>query len=165
MAYNPTPPAFTSAALAALKTKILEVINDINAMNDLDIALTTAERQSGVTVGPKRKVFNDYYFGNIDNNAQFKPTMTTIPHADAVLHFGIGNSIIEIQGLVGTISEKLQDVQLNSEHFSFENASQGRKYANEAAEIGKPGADAWSGELNARFPDTTPGGGGEEGTT
>lgn len=160
MPYNPTPPNVTPAALAALKIKILDVLTDINTMNNLNIALTKPERQTGVTVGPRRKLFNDYYYENINNNAVFKPTMTTIPEADAFKHLGIHNGITELNGLLLTGIEKLQDVQLNSEHYSFEHASEGREVANKAVEIGKAGADSWADELNSRFPDTGPAGGG-----
>lgn len=150
--YNPNPPAIAQADIDAVDTKLDDLITAIVALNTTNVALTKKEREDGVTVGVRRKAFNDFYFANKDANPQFKPSQTLIPEADAVKHYFAHTRTGALRQKLQTAFEMLDDVELNGEHFSFNFASQALDAAAKAKKNGLPGADAWYDSLKALFP-------------
>jgi hypothetical protein len=158
MPFNPTAQPILQADIDAIKTAINGIITQINTANTTNVALTKDERSKGVTVGEKREPFNDYYYENKNDHPEFKPAanQTSITEAQADQHFFNHNGMGSVIDLLTSAIELAQDIQLNSEHFAYEYASDGRLVAKTAAEKGKPGADAWFDALDSRFPQRGP---------
>jgi hypothetical protein len=152
MPYTPIPQPILQADLDDLKTAIMDAITKAQAMNNTNTALTKGERSSGVTVGQQRKAFNDYYYGNKNSYPDFKPGQTSVSEANADKHFFIHNGLTESAGLLLSLLETVQDMQLNSEHFSYDYARSGRDAAKNARDNGLPGADSWFDSLDELFP-------------
>lgn len=158
MPFNPTPQVITQLQIDDVKNDVNNLLLKIKTLNTTNVALTKTERSSGVTVGEERKGFNDYYYENKNDYPDFKPApnQTTITEAQANQHFFNHNGLSPVIDLLTTGIELAQDIQLNSEHFSYEFASDGRLVAKTAAEKGKPGADTWFDALDTRFPQRGP---------
>jgi hypothetical protein len=125
-------------------------------MNSTNLALTKTERSAGNTVGAERKPFEDYYYQNKNNYPALKPAQTVITEGVAEKHFFIHNGLTESLGLLETLKEILQDMQLNSEHYSYDYASAGRLAAKTGKENGLQGADSFFDALDELFPQRGP---------
>jgi hypothetical protein len=152
MAFNPTPQTIVQADLDLLKTKINDAIAQVLTMNNTNTALSKEERKAGVTVGPSRKPFNDYYYENKNNYADLKPSQTKVNDADAEQHYFIHSKLNEMKGLGLTLIEVIEDIQLNSEHFAYDYASEGRLAAKKGKDNGLLGADSFFDALDELYP-------------
>lgn len=152
--FDKRPLAITQIDVDNLDGKITDVETAIDTLNTLAIGLTKDERRSGVTIGQKRKPFNDYYYDNKNSYPNLKPSQTIITEADAEKHYFIFQKFIALAGRLDTLKEKFLDIQLNSEHFAHDYASEGRLAAKRGKENGLPGADSFFDALDDLYPDT-----------
>jgi hypothetical protein len=155
MPYQPIPPAIAQADIDNLKSLVQDLRDAIAALNTNSIGLTKDERKNGVTIGPKRKPFNDYYYGNKNSYPNLKPGQQAITELSAEKHFFVQNGMNEVCGLILTAFEEAQDVSLNSEHYAHDYASAGRKSAKEGKINGLPGADSFFDALDALYPQSS----------
>ncbi|HLG36213.1 MAG TPA: hypothetical protein VI757_15145 [Bacteroidia bacterium] len=156
MPFNPTPQNIVQLDIDTLKVKINAAIAQATTMNDTNAALTKDERQAAVSVGVQRKAFNDYYYANKNNYPALKPSQTVVSDADSEKHYFIHNNLTEMKGLALTLIEMIEDMQLNSEHFAYDYAGEGRLAAKRGKENGLPGADSFFDALDALFPQRGP---------
>jgi len=158
MPFTPVPLGITQADLDDLIADANAIVAKIIAINTTAIALTSPERQKSVTVGVKREPFNDHFYENKINYPDLKPSQTRVTEPQAERHFFIHKGMANVAGVLYTAIEMVTDIQMNSEHYTYDYASEGRLAAKRGAENGKPGADTWFNALDERFPQTGPSG-------
>jgi hypothetical protein len=152
MPFNPIPQPVAQADIDNINTLITDLIAAVSALNTTNVALTKEERRNGVTIGKERKPFSDHYFANKVNYPTLKPSQTVVSEADADRHYFIQDKLSGPVSLITTAAEMLQDFKLNSEHYSFDYASEGRLAAKKGKINGLPGADSWFDALDPLYP-------------
>jgi hypothetical protein len=150
--FQPIPNVIAQADIDNLKTLVQDLITAIDALNPNNTALTTEERQAGRTIGQKRKAFSDFYFTNKNSYPTLKPSQTAVSELNAEKHYFNQEKLTEVEQLISTAMEKIQDIKLNGEHFVFHFASKGRLAAKNGVEVGLPGADSFFNALDELYP-------------
>lgn len=146
MPLQPTPPALTPAALAAMGTDMQLIIDSLIILN---INLTKDERKGARSVGDGRLSFMVDYFGNKNDYPSLKPPFMNEAEGDA--HWTLAQALANVELKATKVIELVTDIRINSEHFAYKYGLEGYAMAGRAVEQNVPGADTFYDLLKRHF--------------
>lgn len=146
MALESTPPAIDGTFATATETAMQTIIDSLVAFN---INLTMDERQAATSVGPQRTAFLIDYYGNKDDFPTLKPPFMN--ETEAMSHRDVVGNLQNILTKAQLLTELVDDLKLNSEHFAYQYALEGYATVKRGKEKNVPGADTFYNMLKAHF--------------
>lgn len=145
MPYEPTPPEVDTTGLS---TGLDSIITQLTAH---DINLTKKERGSANSIDDDRLGFVEDYYGNKGDYPNLLPGFMN--EADADLHNSVRINLDSIRVKALRVVELVEDLQINSEHFTMEYAGEGYAVVGRAKDRNVPGADTFWDLLRRHFKD------------
>lgn len=153
MPLQPTPPAtLTPAALTAMAADMQTNIDVLTAVN---INLTMPERMGAKSVSDKRLPFMVDYYGNKNDYPTLKPQFMNEAESDT--HWGVAQTLANIEFKANKMLELVTDIRLNAEHFAFSYGLEGYAVVGRAKDQNVPGADTFYDLLKRHFEQTSGG--------
>ena len=148
MPFQSTAPVIDTATWTQLTTGMQTAVN---ALTDANINLTKEERQGSNNIGPERQSYVENYDAVKDDHPKVKPQY--MEETDFVAHYDIFKNAIPVVSLMKQALEILEDIQINSGHFSYEYLLEVYNNAGRAKKRNVPGADTIYDMLNPLFAD------------
>ena len=145
MPYEPTPPEVDTGTL---NTDLDDIISDLTAH---DLNLTTDERKNANSFDADRLGFVTDYYDNKGDYPTLLPGFMNEADADAHNTLRIALDTTRVKAL--RVLELVEDIQINSEHFTMEFALEGYSVAGRAKNRNVPGADTFYDLLSRHFAD------------